>query len=91
MRFEWDETKRLENLNKHGLDFQDVHFVFENETYSEIDDRFSYGELRYYTIGLMNGITVVVSHTETTDMVRVISFRKAEKYEEELYFKTIRD
>jgi hypothetical protein len=29
MRFEWDERKRLANLEKHGLDFFDVIGVFE--------------------------------------------------------------
>jgi uncharacterized DUF497 family protein len=29
MRFEWDERKRLLNLEKHGLDFLDVAVVFE--------------------------------------------------------------
>jgi len=91
MRFEWDERKNTENLRKHGLDFRDVRSVFKNETYTEIADRFDYGEVRYYTIGLLKGMTVVISHTETTEEMRIVSFRKAEKYEEELYFKTIRD
>jgi len=29
MRFEWDERKRLANLEKHGLDFIDAVAVFE--------------------------------------------------------------
>jgi uncharacterized DUF497 family protein len=29
MLFEWDEQKRLFNLDKHGLDFLDVWAVFE--------------------------------------------------------------
>jgi hypothetical protein len=28
--FVWDETKRLSNLEKHGLDFKDAHLVFDN-------------------------------------------------------------
>ncbi len=91
MRFEWDEIKRLENLTKHGLDFRDAFKVFENVTYSDLDERFEYDELRYYTIGMIDGVTVVISHTETDDSIRLISFRNAEKYEEQLYFKTIRD
>ncbi len=91
MRFEWDENKRKENLRRHGLDFRDVPSVFDLETYTEYDDRFDYGEVRFYTIGYFNGAAVVVSHTETNDLIRVISFRKADKNEEELYFKKIRD
>jgi hypothetical protein len=28
MEFEWDEAKRLSNLDKHGIDFLDVEEVF---------------------------------------------------------------
>jgi uncharacterized protein len=31
MEFEWDETKRLTNLSKHGIDFIDVPVVFDGE------------------------------------------------------------
>jgi uncharacterized DUF497 family protein len=26
----WDETKRLSNLKKHGLDFRDAHLVYDD-------------------------------------------------------------
>lgn len=91
IKFEWDEQKRLENLRKHGLDFKDVQEVFENELVTDIDDRFEYDEIRYYTLGYLRGMVVVVSHTEANGLVRVISFRKAEKYEEEIYFTQIRN
>lgn len=91
MRFEWDEDKRRQNIRKHGLDFRDAFLVFEEETYTDVDERFDYKEQRYYTIGMLRGMTVVISHTETPELIRIISFRMAKKYEEELYFKTIRD
>ena len=76
---------------KHGLDFRDVPYVFEQETYTDIDDRYDYRELRYFTLGIFRGIIVAISHTEANDFIRVISFRKAEKHEQELYFTSIRD
>ncbi len=91
MTFEWDEKKRRENLVKHGMDFHDVHEVFDQETYTDIDDRFDYGETRFFTLGILNGVIVAVSHTENDDLVRIISFRKAEKHEQELYYAAIRD
>ena len=91
MRYEWDETKRRENLVKHGLDFRDVQDIFEQESYTDIDDRFDYGETRFFTLGILNGVIVAVSHTENDELVRIISFRKAERYEQELYFAAIRD
>lgn len=61
MKFEWDETKRLINLEKRGIDFADVWRVFEYETGTTIDDRFDYGENRYLSFGLLFGEVVAVS------------------------------
>jgi uncharacterized DUF497 family protein len=48
MDFEWDEQKRKINIGKHGLDFADVaHMDWENATILP-DDRFSYGERRFW-------------------------------------------
>ena len=91
MTFEWNEAKRKENIRRHGLDFQDVPVVFENELVTDVDDRFDYEETRYYTLGILDHVVVVVSHTETDDVIRVISFRKAEKHEEEIYYTHIRN
>lgn len=30
MDFEWDEEKRLKNIEKHGIDFLDVDILFGN-------------------------------------------------------------
>ena len=65
--------------------------VFQVETVTVIDDRYEYGEMRFLTLGLVNGIVVAVSHTETGDVIRIISARKAQKDEEIRYFKEIRD
>ncbi len=90
-RFEWDEQKRIQNLKKHGLDFLDAYCVFDRETLTDIDDRYDYGETRFLTLGIIHGVVVVISHTEDDDSIRVISFRRADKYEQEIYFKAIRD
>ncbi len=91
MKFEWDENKRLINLQSRAIDFADVWRVFENETHTIIDDRYDYGEIRYLSLGLLFGEVVAVSHTETDAIIRIISVRKAEKYEQEKYFREIRD
>ena len=91
MRFEWDEEKRLANLRKHGIDFADVENVFAEEVYTIVDDRFDYGEIRYLSLGLLFGEIIAISHTETDEIIRFISARKAEKHEQETYFKAIRD
>jgi uncharacterized DUF497 family protein len=89
VRFEWDEAKRESNLLKHGIDFIGVEKVFEGETITILDDRFDYAEERFITLGLLDGRVVVVVHTETDELIRVITARKATKNEEISYFKEI--
>ncbi len=91
MRFEWDEKKRLINIKKHGIDFIDVPAIFAFDTVTVIDDRFEYGEVRYQTLGLLKSRVILVVHTESETVIRIISARKATKYEEKIYFDQIKD
>jgi len=91
IEFAWSEAKRAANLKAHGLDLVDATRVFEGATYSFEDDRFSYGEQRFVTLGLLAGIPVSVVHTESEHEIRVISFRKATKREAQIYFDAIQD
>ena len=91
MEFTWAGTKRAANLKAHGLDFVDAPRVFEGVTYTFEDDRSSYGEQRFVTLGLLAGIPVSVVHTESEHEIRVISFRKATKREAQIYFDAIQD
>ena len=91
MHFEWDEAKRRLNLKRHGIDFVDAVEVFRVETVTVVDDRYEYGQTRFLTLGLVNGTVIAVSHTETDDVIRIISARKAQGDEEIRYFKEIRD
>jgi uncharacterized DUF497 family protein len=52
------------SLKTHGLDFVDAPRVFEGATYTFEDDRFSYGEQRFVTLGLLAGMPVCAFHTE---------------------------
>jgi uncharacterized DUF497 family protein len=89
MEFEWDETKRLANLRKHGIDFIDIPVVFEGDIVTVEDDRFNYGEQRFVTLGLLQGRVVAIVHTEREESTRIISARKATKYEQRIYFEQI--
>lgn len=86
MKFTWDETKRISNINKHELDFALTHWIFETDTFTFEDKRITYNEQRFITLGMLNGEVVVVVHTETENEIRVISLRKATKNEQKLYF-----
>jgi uncharacterized DUF497 family protein len=91
MRFEWDEAKRLSNIKRHGIDFTVVERVLAGPTFTSLDDRFDYGETRLQTFGLLDDLVVAITHTENDEVIRVISFRKASKNEEENYFKEVKD
>jgi uncharacterized DUF497 family protein len=39
MRYDWDEVKRRQNVNKHGVDFPAVYQFNWNWALMEIDDR----------------------------------------------------
>ncbi|MGL5135058.1 MAG: BrnT family toxin [Planktothrix sp.] len=89
MEFEWDEAKRLTNLRKHGIDFIDVAIVFEGDIVTVEDERFNYGEQRFVTLGLLQRRVVVIVHTERENFTRIISARKATKYEQQIYFEQL--
>ena len=91
MEFTWSETKRAANIKAHGLDFLDAASVFEGVTFTFEDDRFSYREQRFVTLGMLAGTPVSVVHTENEHEIRVISFRKATKRESQIYFDEIQN
>jgi uncharacterized DUF497 family protein len=91
MIFEWDETKRKSNIKKHGIDFVDAPSIFAGYTLTVGDDRYDYGEERFVTFGILEGRVVAVVHTETEVLIRIISIRKATRYEEKVYFSQIPD
>lgn len=91
MEFEWDEAKRLTNLDKHGIDFIDVPEVFDGDIVTVEDSRYSYGEQRFVTFGVLQGRVVAVVHTDRGQSVRIVSARKATKNEQRTYFQEISD
>lgn len=94
MAFIWDEAKRQTNLKKHRMDFADAEKVFEGIILTFEDDRFDYGEQRFITIGLLNGEFIVIAHAEDAgekNLTRVISMRKATKYEQQIFFRAFRN
>ena len=91
MNFEWDGIKRKLNLKKHGIDFINASMIFDSYTLTFEDDRYDYGEDRFVTFGILEGRVVVVVHTEYEDSIRIISIRKATKYEAKKYFSQISD
>jgi uncharacterized protein len=95
MRIDWDRNKSRSNLRKHGVSFETVSLVFEDPIQLSIQDRFEAGEERWQTMGLVNGIVVlIVAHTlgdddDGEEVVRIISARKATPRERQRYHEGI--
>ena len=92
MEYVWNEDKNRRNIERHGIAFKDAVRIFEGETLEQKDDRFDYGEIRIYAIGLINGLEIVVIYTDTgNDERRIISARRAEPYERRAYWQRRND
>lgn len=50
------------------------------------DRRFDYHEERFITLGVLHEEVVVITTAETDEEIRVISMRKAERNEQEIYY-----
>jgi hypothetical protein len=87
MRYTHDAKKRAANLRKHGYDFKDAPQLIESAATVTFEDRrFDYDEQRFITLGMLRGNVVIIATAETDEEIRVISMRKAERNEEEIYY-----
>lgn len=87
--FEWDDKKNEINVLKHGLSFEDACLVFAGECVTFEDNRFDYGEQRYITLGNLEDRIVIIVHTYREGKTRIISMRKANDREKEIYKKRL--
>lgn len=90
--FEWDESKAQTNQRKHGVSFERAKFVFQDPYAVMEQDRVEGGERRWQTLGLVEGIVILlVAHTIVEvggdDLVRIISARRANRQEQIRYEK----
>ena len=88
-KFEWDDQKATSNLQKHGVTFDEAVSVFADAlalTFADTDHFESEERSRTYGISNKERLLVVV-HTERRDNVRIISARKATRYEKGIYDK----
>ncbi len=88
LTFEWDEKKSASNLRKHGITFVEAQTVFSDELGRFMPDPdHSQGEERFILMGVStkNRILVICHCEITSDIIRIISARKAEKFERKQY------
>ena len=85
MAYQWNKDKAAANISKHGIDFADAVSVFSDALAVTIpDERFD--EERFVTIGIdAFGRVLVVVYTLRDDEIRLISARKATRYEQQQY------
>lgn len=91
MKFEWDEEKSKENIRKHELNFADAWEIFDAPMLTNLDTREDYGENRWIGIGFLKNFIVVITYTEREDVIRIISLRKALKYERTRFEEALRN
>ncbi|MBN8454996.1 BrnT family toxin [Accumulibacter sp.] len=86
-KFEWDYQKATSNLQKHGVSFDEAVSVFADDqalTFADTDHFESEDRSRTYGMSNKERLLVVV-HTERRKNVRIISARKATRYEKGIY------
>ena len=79
MQFEWHREKAKKNYRKHKVSFDEAMTVFYDSLSATFDDPdHSVGEQRLITVGYSSrGRLLVVSHTERSKAIRIISARLA--------------
>jgi uncharacterized protein len=90
MRYSCDAKKRAANLKIHGYDFADAPQVIESDHKVTFEDRrFAYDEQRFITLWMLREDVVAISTAETDEEIRLISMRKAERNEQEIYYSNL--
>jgi uncharacterized protein len=85
VRITFDPSKNERNLRLRGLSFEMVaDFSFDSAVFA-VDERKEYPETRYVALGLLGDRVHVLCFAETSDGIRVISFRKANSREVKRY------
>jgi uncharacterized DUF497 family protein len=81
----FDPSKNERNIRERALSFElAANFAFDT-AYIQVDSRQEYSETRYVALGELQGRLHVLCFTETSDGIRVISFRKANDREVKIY------
>ena len=85
--FEWDDQKAASNLHKHGVSFDEAVSVFGDSmalTFSDTDHAEVEERSRTYGISNRQRLLVIIP-TERRNGIRIISARKATRYEKGIY------
>jgi uncharacterized DUF497 family protein len=84
MKFEWDNQKNISNKEKHGISFDTAKALWLDERRVEIEIVFP-SESRWALIAKLQGKTWTAIYTIRSDVIRLISVRRARTREVKLY------
>ena len=89
MRFTWDPAKARKNQELHGVSFATAAQVFDDPNHVVGDNYFmeEAGEQRFQIIGVTRNLALllVVFVEPGSDLIRIVSARKAVDYEKSTY------
>ncbi len=90
IRFEWNDAIAAKHFKKHGVSFEVAARVFADPFALMAQDRIENGEQRWQTIGIVEGhLLLLVAHTvsedDDTEVIGIISARKADPKERKRY------
>ncbi|TXR49829.1 BrnT family toxin [Phyllobacterium endophyticum] len=85
MEFEWDEDKRRQVKQKHGVDLLYAALIFRGPVLTKRDDRADYGEERFISLGMVEDECFIVVHTSRNEVTRLITAWKGGQLDEEQY------
>lgn len=87
--FSWDPPKALANQKKHGIGFEEAKSVFyDNNARLISDPDHSETEERFILMGISSRLRVLIvchCYRNSESEIRIISARKATKYEQKQY------
>ena len=85
MNLEFSNVKRDKTLYERGLDFARANETFAGFHFTGQDNRESYEEPRFITVGYLDARLIVLVWTPRGEARRIISMRKANDREKAIY------
>jgi uncharacterized DUF497 family protein len=87
--FEWDPRKNRVNQERHAIDFTDAVEIFDGSCVERADERFEHAEPRMIAYGQLGIHVIVVVYCWRKDRRRIISARKATRFESKVYWEIV--
>ena len=85
IEFEWDEDKARDNIQKHGVTFEEATEVFFDPFY-QMGDASTDDEQRDFIIGYsISERLLLVVYVERGERIHIISARRATRHERKVY------